>query len=186
MHLFIRDILYITTFVLNLATYQKQLSHFIKIIINNKMKMAFLMIMLNNFFFQIDLYIVYDLPTILTTNLIIYPLNISNYRMSSVKCPILKGQKRVFFHRFLTQISSSNHYMLWWKLIISYQNHNTSSELYSQSQNVPNQSSLSLAFLDIPDMRRTSASSARDSKAVPYFTSSVTASTCLERSIKMS
>ena len=40
-------------------------------------------------------------------------------------------------------------------------------------------------FLDIPDMRRTSASSARDSKAIPYFTSSVTASTCLECAIMM-
>jgi len=32
----------------------------------------------------------------------------------------------------LTQISSSNHYMLWSTSIISPLNHNTSSELYSQ------------------------------------------------------
>ena len=52
--------------------------------------------------------------------------------MSSVKCPILKGQKRVFFHRFLTLFSSLNHYMLWSKSIIPCHNHNTSSELLLQ------------------------------------------------------
>ena len=52
--------------------------------------------------------------------------------MSSVKCPILKGQKTVFFHQFSTHFSSLNHYMLWSNPIISPLNHNTSSELYSQ------------------------------------------------------
>ena len=46
--------------------------------------------------------------------------------MSSIKHPIIKGQKRVIFHRFLTQISPSNHYMLWPNLLICPLNHNCS------------------------------------------------------------
>ena len=52
--------------------------------------------------------------------------------MSSIYYPIFKGQKTVFFHRFLTHFPSPNHYMLWSNPIISPPNHNTSSELYSQ------------------------------------------------------
>ena len=57
--------------------------------------------------------------------------NHSNCPMSSINHPKNGGQKTVFFCSFFAPKLSSNHYMLWSILIISYPNHNTSSELYS-------------------------------------------------------
>ena len=65
------------------------------------------------------------------------PYHHSIHPMSSIKHPIFKGQKTVFFHCFLTLFSSSNHYMLWSTPIIFPLNHNTSSELYSQRDSSP-------------------------------------------------
>ncbi len=60
------------------------------------------------------------------------PYHHSIHPMSSIKQPIFKGQKTVFFHCFLTQFSSSNHYMLWSTSTSSPYHHNTSSESRTQ------------------------------------------------------
>ena len=75
------------------------------------------------------------------------PYHHSIHPMSSIKHPIFKGQKTVFFHCFLTQFSSSNHYMLWSTPIIFPLNHNTSSELYSQREEFLGTYPLTLLFL---------------------------------------